>query len=132
MRGYPQFPFWISIGLVKIYISCIITHREKNIFNQQAPSLKLLSRAWLAPRGDTHSHLFTEHKPCQMRLKTGWVTTIWEKSETHSLGSQAQWLSITPPPSSYILQSPSISKCQFDFRQFLQVFQFSPSSKIDS
>ena len=33
MRGYPQFSFWISIGLVKIYISCIITHREKNIFN---------------------------------------------------------------------------------------------------
>ena len=25
----PQFSFWISIGLVKIYISCIITHREK-------------------------------------------------------------------------------------------------------
>ena len=29
MRGYPQFSFWISIGLVKIYISCIITHRGK-------------------------------------------------------------------------------------------------------
>ena len=33
MRGYPQFSFWISITLVKIYISCIITHRGKNIFN---------------------------------------------------------------------------------------------------
>ena len=29
MGGYPQFSFWISIGLVKIYISCIITHRGK-------------------------------------------------------------------------------------------------------
>ena len=29
----PQFSFWISRGLVKIYISCIITHRGKNIFN---------------------------------------------------------------------------------------------------
>ena len=29
----PQFYFWISIGLVKIYISCILTHRRKNIFN---------------------------------------------------------------------------------------------------
>ena len=28
-RGYPQFFFGISIGLVKIYISCIITHRGK-------------------------------------------------------------------------------------------------------
>ena len=29
MRGYPQFSFQISIGLVKIYVSCIITHRGK-------------------------------------------------------------------------------------------------------
>ena len=29
----PQCSFSISIGLVKIYISCIITHRGKNIFN---------------------------------------------------------------------------------------------------
>ena len=29
----PLFSFWISITLVKIYISCIITHRGKNIFN---------------------------------------------------------------------------------------------------
>ena len=29
MHGYPQFSFWISIGLVKIYITCIITHRGK-------------------------------------------------------------------------------------------------------
>ena len=28
----PQFSFQISIGLVKIYVSCIITHRGKNIF----------------------------------------------------------------------------------------------------
>ena len=25
----PHFSFWISIGLVKIYISCIITRQEK-------------------------------------------------------------------------------------------------------
>ena len=30
MRGYPQFSFWISITLVKIYLSCIITNRVKN------------------------------------------------------------------------------------------------------
>ena len=29
MCGYPQFSFWISIGLVKIYISSIITHGGK-------------------------------------------------------------------------------------------------------
>ena len=33
MRGYPQFSFWISITTVKIYISGIVTHRGKNIFN---------------------------------------------------------------------------------------------------
>ena len=33
MRGYPQFSFWILITLVKIYISCIITHPGKNIVN---------------------------------------------------------------------------------------------------
>ena len=32
MRGYPQFSFWISITLVKIYLSCIITNRGKNTF----------------------------------------------------------------------------------------------------
>ena len=26
----PQFSFWISLTLLKIYISCIITHRGKN------------------------------------------------------------------------------------------------------
>ena len=29
MRGYPHFSFQISIELVKIYVSCIITHRGK-------------------------------------------------------------------------------------------------------
>ena len=33
MRGYPQFSFWISITLVKIYISCIIINRAKNTFD---------------------------------------------------------------------------------------------------
>ena len=32
MRGYPQFSFWISITLVKIYISYIIINRSKNTF----------------------------------------------------------------------------------------------------
>ena len=30
MRGYPQFSFWISITLVKIYIPCVIINRGKN------------------------------------------------------------------------------------------------------
>ena len=30
MRGYPQFSFWISITLGKIYLSCIIINRGKN------------------------------------------------------------------------------------------------------
>ena len=33
MRGYPQFSFWISMTLVKIYISCIIINRRKNTFD---------------------------------------------------------------------------------------------------
>ena len=32
MHGYPQFSFWISMTLVKIYISCIIINRGKNTF----------------------------------------------------------------------------------------------------
>ena len=32
MRGYPQLSFWISMTLVKIYISCIIINRGKNTF----------------------------------------------------------------------------------------------------
>ena len=30
MRGYPQFSFWISITLVKIYIPCVIINQGKN------------------------------------------------------------------------------------------------------
>ena len=30
--GYPQYSFWISKTLVKIYRSCIITNRGKNTF----------------------------------------------------------------------------------------------------
>ena len=30
MRGYPQFSFWISITLVKIYIPCVIINGGKN------------------------------------------------------------------------------------------------------
>ena len=40
MRGYPQFSFWISIVLVKIYISCIIINRGKNTFELVGTALK--------------------------------------------------------------------------------------------
>ena len=40
MRGYPQFPFWISITLVKIYISCIIINGGKNTFELVGTVLK--------------------------------------------------------------------------------------------
>ena len=40
MRGYPQFSFWISIALVKIYISCIIINRGKNTFELVGTVLK--------------------------------------------------------------------------------------------
>ena len=32
MRDYAQFSFWISVELIKIYISCIIINRGKNTF----------------------------------------------------------------------------------------------------
>ena len=32
MRGYPQFSFWISITLVKIYFSCTFSKPRKNTF----------------------------------------------------------------------------------------------------
>ena len=32
MCGYPHFSFWISITLVKIYLSCIIINPGKNTF----------------------------------------------------------------------------------------------------
>ena len=32
MCGYPQFSFWISIALVKIYVSYVIINRGKNTF----------------------------------------------------------------------------------------------------
>ena len=40
MRGYPQFSFWISITLVKIYISRIIINRGKNTFELVGTVLK--------------------------------------------------------------------------------------------
>ena len=42
MRGYPQFSFWISITLVKIYSSCIIINRGKNTFELVGTVLKFL------------------------------------------------------------------------------------------
>ena len=42
MRGYPQFSFWISITLVKIYISCIIINQGKNTFELVGTVLKLI------------------------------------------------------------------------------------------
>ena len=40
MRGYPQFSFWISTTLIKIYISYIIINRGKNIFELVGTVLK--------------------------------------------------------------------------------------------
>ena len=40
MHGYPQLCFWISITLVKIYISCIIINQDKNAFELVGTVLK--------------------------------------------------------------------------------------------
>ena len=40
MRGYPQFSIWISITLVKIYISRIIINRGKSTFELIGTVLK--------------------------------------------------------------------------------------------
>ena len=42
MRGYPQFSFWISITLVKIYISCVIINRGKNTIELVGTVLNML------------------------------------------------------------------------------------------
>ena len=42
MRGYPQFSLWISITLVKIYISFIIINQGKNTFELVGTVLKLI------------------------------------------------------------------------------------------
>ena len=39
-RGYPQFCFWISITLVKIYIPCVIINRGKNTIELVGTVLK--------------------------------------------------------------------------------------------
>ena len=41
MHGYPQFSFWISVVLIKIYISCIIINRGKNTFELVSTVLKI-------------------------------------------------------------------------------------------
>ena len=41
MRDYPEFSFWISITLVKIYISCIIIKRGKNTIEFVGTVLKV-------------------------------------------------------------------------------------------
>ena len=43
MRGYPQFSFWISITLVKIYIPCVIINRGKNTIELVGTVLKPLN-----------------------------------------------------------------------------------------
>ena len=45
MRGYPQFSFWISITLVKIYIFYIIINRSKNTFELIGTVLNILGVA---------------------------------------------------------------------------------------
>ena len=50
MRGYPQFSFWISITLVKIYIPCLIINRGKNTIELVGTVLNLLEvnlSSWL-------------------------------------------------------------------------------------
>ena len=49
MQGYPQLSFSISITCVKIYISCIITHRGKNTFKLVGTVLNTLVRGSQAP-----------------------------------------------------------------------------------
>ena len=44
MRGYPQYSFWISITLVKIYISCININQGKNTFELVGTVLNTVSR----------------------------------------------------------------------------------------
>ena len=41
MVGYPQFAFWISITLLKIYFSCIFISWEKNNFDLVGTVLKV-------------------------------------------------------------------------------------------
>ena len=43
MRGYPQFSFWISITLVKIYFSCIIEKRGKDTFELVGTVLNVIN-----------------------------------------------------------------------------------------
>ena len=52
MRGYPQVSFWISIALVKKYISCVIINRCKNTFDlvgtvlNHVPSVSVVPAPW--------------------------------------------------------------------------------------
>ena len=50
MPGYPQFSFWISMALVKIYISWIIINRGKNTFELVGTVLKLIIFYYSLPR----------------------------------------------------------------------------------
>ena len=43
MHGYPKFSFWISLTLVKIYLSCITINWGKNTFELVGPVLKFPS-----------------------------------------------------------------------------------------
>ena len=42
MHGYPQFSCWISVTLVKVYLSCIIISRGKHTFELVGTVLKLI------------------------------------------------------------------------------------------
>ena len=81
MRGYPLFSFWISITPVKIYISCIVINRGKNIFELVGTVLKtselvfkliklltfhLLSQALLLKP----SYLVSKKKECKLQTMT--------------------------------------------------------------
>ena len=53
MRGYPQFSFWISVTLVKIYIPCITTHQGKKYLYLAGTVLKQRQR-----RRQQERHIF--------------------------------------------------------------------------
>ena len=67
MRGYPQISFWISITLVKIYISRIIINRGKNPFELVGTALNCLyseTRVMLKLGRRPRGHLVTLIKIC--------------------------------------------------------------------
>ena len=88
MRGYPQFSFWISIALVKIYISCIIINLSKNTFELVGTVLK------------TAMEILRKYKWRKGEDSPGWVyfhwfcTSVFPNSNLTSLQCRRFWWSI--------------------------------------